>query len=386
MKYKSVAVLMVFISCGLAWGQFYRDYSEVERQLLADAYFQAGAQYLSVGKTDLGKQYQRLAYQIYPAYKPGQIVEVAHPSAAQLLAQGTAKPLTPEAVEVKLETAPQSFFLRFIGAFLDEDPAEILPFLDGSVWLDSQGGEISRQDIRAALQSFFSTTSLAGIEPGELYDLGSAVIVAAPDAAQKQWGPTSILRVDAKMDFSGQLSFWEPTQQFFVHKRTDGWRIFAIGQNPPPQGWTPQAPPPVAAAPTPAAATISRIDKDIADSFTACVSAFLAKNAEGARAYFTTDVQILRIHQTISAEELLTTFEGYFETSDFGGTIPSDIVDTAGMFVTPTKEFAETVPGAVYTLNVKAKTDLSDKIPFWTTYQRYYFVEEDGAWKIFAIF
>jgi len=43
------------------------------------------------------------------------------------------------------------------------------------------------------------------------------------------------------------------------------------------------------------------------------------------------------------------------------------------------------VSGAVYELNVKSKQDMSDSIPFWSSYQKYYFVQDGSNWLIFAI-
>ena len=45
----------------------------------------------------------------------------------------------------------------------------------------------------------------------------------------------------------------------------------------------------------------------------------------------------------------------------------------------------DTVEGTVYELNVQSKEDLSSTIPFWSAYQKYYFVEEGTNWVIFAI-
>jgi len=39
-----------------------------------------------------------------------------------------------------------------------------------------------------------------------------------------------------------------------------------------------------------------------------------------------------------------------------------------------------------YLLSVQTKTDLSEILPFWATYQDYYLTFEGGTWKVFAIF
>ena len=42
--------------------------------------------------------------------------------------------------------------------------------------------------------------------------------------------------------------------------------------------------------------------------------------------------------------------------------------------------------GPLYRLSVRTRMDLSEKIPFWTRFQEYYFSSDEGSWKIFAIF
>jgi len=83
---------------------------------------------------------------------------------------------------------------------------------------------------------------------------------------------------------------------------------------------------------------------------------------------------------------MAATFEGYFEDSDFSGLEPESVVDTASIAVEPSERFAGERSGPLYLLSVKTRLDLSDKIPFWTRFQEYYFSAEEGGWKIFAIF
>jgi hypothetical protein len=376
-------LVLLAVSAGLLWSDFYSDYGEKDRQSLAESYYLAGAQYISVGKAELGKEYQALAYKIYPQLSPGQITEEKLPSAQELLSQGLAKVIGAPAQGPGI--VPRSFFLRYLGALLDQDPAEVVSFMDGSVYLSAEKNEVTRDEAQTAFADLFASEHLAGLEPSALYDLSSLSITAAPGPVQKRWGESSVLRVHAKMDLSGALAFWTEDQQFFIRKRDKGWYIFAIGPEAPPQDWQPQ---PVAApAERPVAVSEQAVNKEIVDAFTGCVAAFLKKNVDGALAFMADEVRIVRMRQTISRDELRTTFLGYFDSADFGGTELSDVVDTGSIFVEPSAELGEGAgEGPVYALNVKARLDLSDKIPFWTTYQRYYFEKKDGDWKIVALF
>ena len=96
-------------------------------------------------------------------------------------------------------------------------------------------------------------------------------------------------------------------------------------------------------------------------------------------------IHFLRFNQTVTKDELKTTLLGSFETADFKDAAVSDVVDLDSVFVEPSSSPVEGITGNVYMLNVKAKADISAGIPFWSSYQRYYFVQEGGGWLIIAI-
>ena len=83
-----LSVLLLCVVTGLSWAQFWKDYSDTERQKVGESYWLAGRQYQAVGKTDKGSEYMTLARAIYPQLDPAAIRDVTMPSAAELLAQG----------------------------------------------------------------------------------------------------------------------------------------------------------------------------------------------------------------------------------------------------------------------------------------------------------
>ena len=115
------------------------------------------------------------------------------------------------------------------------------------------------------------------------------------------------------------------------------------------------------------------------------MEALLTKNADGALARMSDNIRFLRLRQTVTKAELKMTLEGYFEKPGFGESPASDVLDMDSVFVQPSSSPVEGVTGEVYVLNVKAKVDMSSSIPFWSTYQEYFFVQEGEGWSIFAI-
>lgn len=379
-------ILAAVLLCGtaiLGWSQFYRDYDDATRKSLAEATWLAGKQYQAVGKTEKGAEYVALAFHIWPGLDTSGIVDISLPSAAELLAQGGTPLLAAPADEQAAARTLSSFFLRFVAALLDEDAPAAAGFLDGSVYLVATGAEVARPDAERQLAALFQGVTLAGLGPSDVYDLDTLVTAKAPAALSAAWGDTWIMRVNARADFSAYLPFWEKQQQFYVRTTPAGRFIAAIGQGAPPAAWRPAAPAPAAAAA--AAPGIAETEQAVRDAWEGCLEAFLSKNADAAATFLDDTVRLLRLQQTVTREELKASFLGTFEGADFGGVTLDTLVDPDTVFVERSAELEADAGGPVYLLTAKARRDLSDTIPFWTTWQGYYFRSSGGAWRMFAI-
>jgi hypothetical protein len=382
------SVLLLPLAAGLLWGQFWKDYTDTDRRTSGEAYWLAGRQYKAIGKSEKGGEYMAVAKQIYPQLDPAAITDLALPSAAELLAQGRTAAIGAGASDVPTG-ALNSFFLRFVGSLLDQDPAGIAGFLDGSLYITRLPAEVTREDAQADMTGFFKDSPVKNLRPSAVYDLDSIVVARAPKAMQTAWGETYTLAVNARADFSKYMSFWDMKQQFFIRRVSGNWYLFGYGQTPPPLTWAPRNAHAVAqqapAAVQDAAAQEAAASSGISDAFAGCMNAILKKDAEGALAFMSQSIHFLRLNQTVTKDELKTTLLGSFETADFKDAAVSDVVDLDSVFVEPAASPVEGITGDVYMLNVKAKADLSAGIPFWSSYQRYYFAREGGSWLIMAI-
>jgi hypothetical protein len=93
----------------------------------------------------------------------------------------------------------------------------------------------------------------------------------------------------------------------------------------------------------------------------------------------------LRLRQTVTKDELKTTLLGYFDNASFVSSPLEQVMDQDSIFVQPATSPVDGMAGSVYELNARSKTDLSSTIPFWSDYQKYYFVQDGSSWLIFAI-
>jgi hypothetical protein len=193
--------------------------------------------------------------------------------------------------------------------------------------------------------------------------------------------------VDASMNLSSSLSFWEDHQRFWVHRHLDAWRISAIGREPPPEDWEPQPPVVSAAFAAPAGFPTPVLPEQQArNALVAWLAAWVKGDAKGGMRFMTDQVRILRLDLTLNGDDLRDRMTSYFGGDGMQGRSARDLLAMDTAFVEPSQRFADSFSTPTYRLTVRTTADVSDSVPFWGEYQDFYFVQDRGAWKIFAIF
>jgi hypothetical protein len=377
---KLLPLLVLLVSTSL-WAQFYANLPRDERRTLAEAYYLVGQQYEQSGDRQKGAEYKEMAYNIDPGLDPANIQLRDLPSAASLILEGKARLAAMPRTRVEAtQELVKSKFLRLVSAFLSKDTAAMLELMEGSVYFSDLGIELTQDQMQTQLNSFFASTDLSGLAPSKVFDLGSLTV----SPVNTPWGETYALQIRAKMDYSRQVAFWSMQQRYLMHQSRGRWLLLSVGQSSPPASWKPQ---PAPRTVQPAAQALKPgPEEDIKAALMACLEAFLDKDVNTASRYFADEVKIIRLGTTLTREEIAETFMGYFEGADFSGVSGADVVDPASIFVTPTDRFPAQSAGEEYLLTVKTRLDLSATIPFWTRFQDYYFAQQMGAWRIFAIF
>ncbi len=385
MKKINTLILAFAVISQLTWGQFYTKLNPQIRRELAEAYYLVGNQYEKIGEADKGRSYREMAFYINPNLDPDSIRSEELPTAAALIMRREARLLTPPEERLEyIQELIRSKFLRLVSSFLASDTEAMLELLEGSIYLTRLNTEITQSQIKSELDQFFSTVSLSGLVPSKVYDLSSMDIRKTP-LTPDEWGDTYSIDVDTLIDFSEYIRIWEKKQRFLIHCSENRWLILAMGQGIPPSDWVPKRAPQLDAAPG-TSIPLTGPGQEIKNAFLSCLAYFLNKDIPKAVDYFSEEIQILRLNATLTKNEISSTFEGYIENRDFSQLRSEDILVKESIFVEDTDQFADIKDGRAYLLNVKTKLDLSEEIPFWTRFQEYYFIEEEGTWKIFAIF
>jgi hypothetical protein len=381
-----LTVALLAACAAVASAQFYSSMSMDERAKLAEDYYLAGSQYLQAGIRDKGREFQELAFIMYPRLDPKSIRDLEQPQISELLARTTVSVAGPP----EADAAPalvRSRLLRFAGSMLMQDTEAVLNCLDGSVYLTDMGREFTQAEAARAIEGLFATVSLRGIQPSRLYDLQSLrVEPASPELVARGWSGTYTAEIAAGMDLSRNLSIWTSRQRFYFRNSGGRWLIAAYGQALPPAGWRPKAPAGTASIARAPAVSPAEERAAIEAAFLNCIARFMQKDADGAIMYFGPRVRLERLGATVSREELRNAFQSYFGSLDFGGLKTEDLVEPQSVFVVETERFPDLASGNRYLLTVQTRLDLAEKIPFWTKFQEYYFTAVEGSWRIFAIF
>ncbi len=381
MKKFSIYIIILVLITQLSWAQFYQELAPDQREELAEAYYLVGTEYLKVDKPGKGAEFKSMAYNINPRLQPEKIRERALQQAAGLI-------LSREGFFIgeKPESLIRSKFKRLVGSFLAADITSILEFVRGSLYINKLQVEVTRQEIAGALTDFFAVVSLKGLAPSQLYNFNSITFNWYEHDKAARWGETCLLTVQSRGNFSDYTRLWDSEQGFLFSKIGGKWHIISIGKEMPPVSWRPQA---VTSRVITRDESSDQGSVQVKAAFIECVSFFLDKDIRSATEYLHDQVKILRLNTTLSKEEMISTFQGYYENSDFTGVNLQDVINEESIFIETSERFSSEIPGQVYLLTVKTRLDLSDRIPFWTRFQEYFFTQEPvkgGGWKIFAIF
>ena len=194
------------------------------------------------------------------------------------------------------------------------------------------------------------------------------------------------LSVDAAADYSSELDFWEAKQQLFVHCVAGDWYVFAVGQKAPPLTWKPKRAAGSRVRPPAAGAAEAEASKGVADAFSACMGALLKKDADGALAFMAQEIRFLRLRQSVTAAELKTSLQGSLENSaDIGSSQLGEVLDMDSVFIERDRKPRLLGQRHGLSLSVSQRWISPRQSLSGRTLQRYYFIDEGGKWKIFAI-
>ena len=362
---KKILIALIILACtaALGWGQFYADLSMDERKDLAEAYYMAGEQYQSVGKTEKGKEFLTMAYRIYPDLEAGDI-DVKKPIAKRSVSvTGSWRPgHSPIPEGVTAENAVLYYFSRFLRGFLTEDKTAMLSVIDSRLYVPVVPEGLPKTEVEARIDYFFLQYDVSETPPSDLLDLTS---IRTEPVNRQIWKASIDTADDPAIDLRSAFGLSRSTLDFYLRIIGNRWVIFAAQALP---------------------EEVQRIvtpENAIRDTLVSAFQAFIEERPVVASRYFTDPLDNIPYDEFITREELQETFRGYFEDYDFAGY--SDINVQLSIEKSPDLRHPG---GPAYKVELTLPRDLRGEIPFWSTFSGYYMVfdERNESWRVFAIF
>lgn len=361
-KYAFVIVLICIVSAA-AWSQFYRGLSYQERKELAEAYYLVGEQYKDVGKTEKGDDFIAMAYRIFPDLKSGEIEAQELPTKKKTEIIGTWQPrFNPVPAGVTAENAVKYQFSKFLRGFFTEDKETMLETVDRRLYLPGIESGIPQAELDARIQYLFLQEEISTLPPSQIADLRS---IRIEPVDRRIWKASIEPAEGTEPYYRSYIPYNVDRLTFFFRVVGADWLIFAFQELPPDVGM------------------IISPEESIKDTMVACVQAFANQKPGAASRYFTDPFLNIPFGKEVSREELVETFQGYFEDYDFGS------IGTRRIDFTISESTQITHPGGkAYKVRMDFDTNIGETFPFWENLSGYYLVFDDreDAWRIFAIF
>ena len=211
--------MLLLTTLTIAADNFYDEYSESERLVIAGAYLAVGDQYESLGDDAKGKAYRNLADQIFPGIESEDIPEQG--KTPEAVPMQTAAPVRPSGKE---PAAVQYYFSKLMRAVFTEDLSDVSSLLTTRLYLPGYDEGIEKQEVLKFVKNAFDSYPLDAIDPTTIYELDRLYIKAEGSAWTAGIRPTE----EGKKTFYEEFGFRGEMHKFYFREYREGWRLIAL--------------------------------------------------------------------------------------------------------------------------------------------------------------
>lgn len=355
---------MIILSVSSVNAQYYKNYSQEQKKKLAEAYYLVGKQYQSLGKAHY-ETYFKIAYMIYPELDPNAIKDEPETLDVTVPARKKNK-------ETQDITQLINYRFKIMSTyFLSRDVSNMLNFFDSTVYIGDTDSFVTKNDITASLQNFYSSFNISGLTIDKLFDLNSIKISVSEKSGTDNVFYILTVKTQSQA-LEEYLPFWHEEQSYYWYDDPSGnWVILAIGKLPENRDFL-------------AERETTGIKNQITANFKTCLTYFIDEDLEGVSQYLADNIELIPLNTTVSRDEIEYTFAGYFEESE---RLEISSIDdlVSNITVNYNKEYSDKYQNEVYLLEITVNAEYTPQISFWAAYKKYYFIKTDSDWKIRAI-
>lgn len=200
---------------------FYNNYSESERLVIAGAYLAVSEQYKELGDSDKASAFREMADQIFPGVTASAAVQKSTETTIQPEQIQAAAPVRPSGKE---PAAVQYYFSKMMRAVFSENEADLVSLLTTRLYLPGYDEGVKKEDAQAYIRMAFAEYELDRIDPSSAYELNRIYIKPEGSA----WTAAVDLTPAGQAFFESELGFKGETQIFYFREFREGWRLIAI--------------------------------------------------------------------------------------------------------------------------------------------------------------
>lgn len=214
-------MMFLFVINLTADENFYKNYSESERLVIAGAYLAVSEQYSSLGETDKARDFRGMAEEIFPGIKAGDLTGEQAPAPVEAEQVQTSVPTRPSGKEAG---AVQYFFSKMLRAVFSENKTDIESLLSTRLYLPGYDNGLKKSEVMHYVSWAFDTYELDQTDPGLIYDT-SRLFIRADGSS---WVASIDLTEKGAELFAQEIGFYGNRHMFYFREFREGWRLIAV--------------------------------------------------------------------------------------------------------------------------------------------------------------
>jgi hypothetical protein len=213
-------VMFLFVMNLSAAENFYDNYSESERLVIAGAYLAVSQQYEELGEDKKATDYKEMAEQILPGIDAVDISS-EQPGTEEVEKVQTAAPARPSGKE---SSAVRYYFSKLIRAVFSENKADINSLLSTRLYLPGYDEGVKKSEVMDYVAYAFDKYELDRTDPSLIYKTGRLYLKSEGSS----WVASMDLTENGEKIFKEEIGFSGNRHMFYFREYREGWRLIAI--------------------------------------------------------------------------------------------------------------------------------------------------------------